>query len=337
MNISGVKKHMEKVLDFVTSRIESKSAMYGNTKSQMMEIFELCSKIGEVIADNIDSIPKRGGKPSSSTKILEENVAELFKQVGELKTIITSNSVLIKSDTMNNSKINFTSDKSKLQTSLTTKTTLETKQTTWEIKNTKKEYISPYAAKVVLRRYAEVLENSAKQESNIVTVNLCRDLIWRWYDSRILHKKGKFRYSVTNFNKYIYAIVVCFGYHIENNTLSEFIDSFNEWIGKVSVKGDYADKFALPYDVNNVFCDKKDLSEEKKKERKMYANKTAAVLWDVLWDNSYSELGNINILPDANLSDNGVWDKIKKININVLDKYLNYQAFPDILQSLCIW
>jgi len=188
----------------------------------------------------------------------------------------------------------------------------------------------------VLRRYAEVLENSAKQESNIVTVNLCRDLIWRWYDSRILHKKGKFRYSVTNFNKYIYAIVVCFGYHIENNTLSEFIDSFNEWIGKVSVKGDYADKFALPYDVNNVFCDKKDLSEEKKKERKMYANKTAAVLWDVLWDNSYSELGNINILPDANLSDNGVWDKIKKININVLDKYLNYQAFPDILQSLCI-
>jgi len=130
MNISGVKKHMEKVLDFVTSRIESKSAMYGNTKSQMMEIFELCSKIGEVIADNIDSIPKRGGKPSSSTKILEENVAELFKQVGELKTIITSNSVLIKSDTMNNSKINFTSDKSKLQTSLTTKTTLETKQTT---------------------------------------------------------------------------------------------------------------------------------------------------------------------------------------------------------------
>lgn len=352
MTTSGAKKHMEKVLEFVTERMESKVSMYGNTKEQLLEIAKLGRDISDIITNNIDSIPNRG-EPKNTKNELEETIGRILEEkldkvldekLGKVLDEKIGKALDERLGKVKKSKKDTKPDKEdsvpeseSAQNPPESNETEEVKQVEVlpEIKN-KAEHISPLTAKSVLRSYAKVLEKSAEQHSDIKSVNLCRDLIWRWFDSRILHKKGKFRYSVVNFNKYIYAIVVCFGYHMEHNSLTKFITGFDEWIEKVSVEGEYADKFALPYEVNTVYRNKKDLSEEKKKEQETYANNTSAVLWDVLWDESYSELQNVNLKPSAKLHECGVWEMIKKLNINVLDDYLDYRVYPDVLTSLCI-
>ncbi len=335
MVTAGAKKHMEKVLDFVTERIESRTSMYGNTKDQLLEIAKLGRDINDMITNNIDSIPTRG-EPKKSNNLTIDDVRELFNEMFNERS---NSNINIQNTTKPTEE--HTASKSESVPNVTETTSIRQNENVEQVStlsNTenKKEHISPLVAKSVLRNYSKVLEKSAKQTSDIESVNLCRDLIWRWFDSRILHKKGTFRYSVINFNKYIYAIVTCFGYHLEHNSLTKFIDKFDEWIDSISIEGNFADKYALPYEVNTIYCKKESLSEEKKKEREKYANNTAAVLWDVLWNESYSELKNMEVLPKARLRSGGVWDLINKLNIDALDKYLNYKAHPEVLQLLYI-
>ena len=72
MITSGAKKHMEKVLDFVTERMESKTAMYGNTKEQLLEIAKLGRDISDMITNNIDPIPNRGEPKNTNNLSIDD-------------------------------------------------------------------------------------------------------------------------------------------------------------------------------------------------------------------------------------------------------------------------
>lgn len=336
MRMSGAQKNVQKLLDFITTVADNDSALYVKSKDHLIEIAEKCNQIECAIAEILQTAKPRGFNPDAEIKN-NPQVEELCKRMDVIETKVDNLSVtksISVSETQETPVISVSPQTDEVTVDeITTNSTVETSVETSkpDVITPNPKMLPPRQSKWVLHMYAKTLQKMANIDTGNNVVNTCYKLIWNWYNKRFLHKYpkfSKFSYDVRNIHKYIYSIIICLGYHIENNSLDKFIEKFNSWIESIGISEEATVKFALPYEANVIYK-RKDEDDYRK-----YANLTAAILWDLMWDNGYSELSKIKGVKNANLVEYLVYEIINHMNVDVLEGYVSYKEQPEILNIL---
>lgn len=264
MRISNAQKYADKILNFVKELAKSDNAIYGKTKDKLTAIGELCSEIQQVISDTLETSRPRGFDPNTVEKT-DRQITVLDKRVDVIEAKIE----------------NLCSDENKVSKmvvpKLSTKpNTIKTSTSYPQSNETKKPFIAPTDAKKALHTYAVVLENTANADHDNAVLNRCCNVMWHWFDTRFLNRPKAhnfYKFNVADIRKYITGMVVSFGYHIESGDFEKYADRIEDWINKDN-------KHIYPYEVKLICEDK----ESK------YANTTAMLLWNALYNLGYSNL-----------------------------------------------
>lgn len=345
MNMSGAQKNVGKLLHFVQSVGASETALYDKSKRHLSEIAEVCNQIESMIAEILQTAKPRGFEPNVEIKN-DQKIQKIEKRVDKIEEDVYSdpnnsqnsreipqsknNPPTIESsesshDISEKMKSGSSDDMSSVQVGSPDKVIPKSGK-----KNTR-ERLTPNEGRLVTHLYAKTLQKAANSDCGNDTVKLCYDLIWRWFSKRVLYKPKKMKkvyFDVRDLKNYIYCIVICFGYHMEQNDLDKFIQKFDEWMDQIGVSEEITKKYMVPYDIYEIY------NWEHRKEHPEYGNLTATVLWDVLWDNGYSELSHISSVPSAELSNCMPYEVVLQINPDVLEDYVLYSEDLDILNRL---
>lgn len=272
MRIGNAQKYADKILSFVKGLSESDSSFYDKTRDKLIQIGELCSEIQQVISNTLETAKPRGFDPNTAEKT-DEQIETLNKRVDKVETKVD----LVCTNLDTTPKLVMP----KLQVTPAAQKPLQILPSTDEKKQSKKPFITSTDSKKILHTYAKVLETAAKTDHNNKIVNRCCDVIWHWFDERILNrpKSQKYRFDPRNIKDYIAGFVISFGHHIELGDFEKHIDRIETWISNGS-------NFIYPYEVKAICIDKKF----------EFANTTAMVLWNELYTNcGYENLGRITL------------------------------------------
>ena len=313
MELKNAESSIRKILDCVQLTADSDTKLYDKSKLRLKNIAETSSQIISVVAGLIQI----GEQRSEANEIAITRKDDLQKQIDVLTKRIEK-----LEKTANVEKVAEPKVKEQEEKILAVNNN--------EKRATAKRF-APEELKAIVSRYGSTLQRLARTESNVPVVNKCADMLWRWFDGRINKKYAnapKFTYDVRRLKELIYAFVLFFGYNFENGKQAEMYQNFDEWLRMLSIAPD-SNKWIAPYD---VFCIDKAYRANKRLDRK-YANLTAVVLYDVLFENGLNELCGTE-LNEACLSDSEIWKRVEKANIDVLDPYVNYKSDPKILQVL---
>ncbi len=345
--MTGARKNVSKLLDFIKSVSESDSALYDKTKQHLIEIAQACNEIECAVSEILKTAKPRGFDPNVESENTSE-VAELRERVDNIEKRMStidftnsdtnySNDISTDSHSENTSETIYEiTPETASETAIVNTEKDESKQKISKSKPQKLPNLPPEHAKEIKYRFAVTLQNAADTHSDITEVNQCCDLLWRWYDKRFLHKYPKFnqlKYDTRKLKRYIYSIVTCFGYHLEHNTLPSFLSKFDSWIDSIGVSEKVTSSFCVPYEANLIFQYHTGInkSEENYEKVKKFANHTAIVLWDQLWEHGYSRLGKIDSVPNAQLKKNGVFNLVLDIDVDAIDRY---DAYMDSIRNL---
>ena len=150
-------------------------------------------------------------------------------------------------------------------------------------------------------------------------------LIWDWYSVRIAKNRQyncMFRYSVRRIKNIIYSIIIAYGYHMELGDINNFVVCFYDWLKLLGSDKIVTDKYAAPYEIYDIEIN----------HTCIYANVTAMVLSDLLWDFGFSEISSsITSKSFVYFSPYGVSMLTEELSPTVAEKYRDYKADPDVL------
>ena len=170
----------------------------------------------------------------------------------------------------------------------------------------------------------------SKRVSEYECINQLSKLIWDWYSVRVIKNRQyncQFRYSVRRIKNIIYSIIIAYGYHLEQGDVNNFVLSFYDWLKLVGSDTTVTDKYASPYEVYDIEIN----------HTCIYANVTAMVLSDLLWDFGYSEIRSATTSSSfVYFSPHGVAMLTEELSPTVAEKYRDYRADPDVLNEVGI-
>ncbi len=318
MRIKSAIKHAEKILAFTKKVSEDKKAMYNGTKEQLSELAELCEKIQGEISDILGSAKPRG--VTVNCPIADNNMFNaLWEKVDSLERLVRENSSSEKEEQM---PAETTDVKSHSDTNTEEKLPDTEKS---QIRNNK-DFVSPKEAKNVLHAYSAVFEKTAKQKHDLETINVCSDLIWRWFYKRFICKPNgfrKLRFNILHIQKYLAAIVVYLGYYIEKGELDKAVDAMNTWIDAIGVDKKITENYIVPYECLQIY----------RLEANNHANVTAMLIWNELYKLGYSEFKSVKL-------ESGKWvSRLSRIVYNLVaemeeavgdKKGINTSIYPKI-------
>lgn len=296
MDIYSAEKSTQKVLEYVQLTAKSDKGLYNSSKQRFKNIYEMCNQIISVITGLV-KIEVQQSEPKEIRQLddLRKQIKVLFEEIKEIKAIVSQPKIA------------------------------EPVQEKPSVNNDEK--LSPTAKREIVGRYAAVLEKSSKTDCGVSVVNQCADILWKWYEARIFGKypnAQQFNYNPRSLKDVLYSLVLTFGYHFENETLEVFLRDFEEWLTNLRTSP-----------LSHTYIAQREVFQVYKNMGKEYANLTAVVMWDVLWDNGLKELCSIDHKHNAHLSEYGIWDKVKNANPNLLDLYKHYEdEDPSILERL---
>lgn len=177
--------------------------------------------------------------------------------------------------------------------------------------------------------HAKLLQIS-KRGSEYDCINQLSKLIWDWYSVRIIKNRQyncKFRYSVRRIKTIIYSIIIAYGYHLELGDVNNFVLGFYDWLKTIGVDPDATDKYASPYEVYDIEIN----------HTCIYANVTAMVLSDLLWDFGFSEIRSPTTAASfIYFSPHGVSMLIEELSPTIAEKYRDYRVDPDVITEVGI-
>lgn len=178
--------------------------------------------------------------------------------------------------------------------------------------------------------YHTKLLQISKRVSEYECLNQLSKLIWDWYSVRIIKNRQyncQFRYSVRRIKNIIYSIIIAYGYHLEQGDVNNFVLSFYDWLKLVGSDSTVTDKYASPYEVYDIEIN----------HTCIYANVTAMVLSDLLWDFGFSEIRSATTSASfVYFSPHGVAMLTEELSPTVAEKYRDYRADPDVLTEVGI-
>lgn len=200
-----------------------------------------------------------------------------------------------------------------------------------EILSTPLEDLTPADCKQIVKRYSNLLQAISNADCEYQKVNQCADIIWKWYQARILKKypnAPQFNYCIHRLKGIIYSIVLVFGKHQEQGKVDTFLNHFEEWIRNLSISPK-SNTWIAPYEVYEVerACAEGRLDKE-------YGTLSAVVIWDILLDNGLRELCETAEHNDVYPQEYQIWDRVEKVNVDALDAYVKYTSDRTIIESL---
>ena len=298
MDIYSVEKNIVRILTFIQEMAKADTGYYSKSIQRLERIAETSQKVTEVVNSilGVKEPQKVEIEQSSDWKEMADFFTKEFKELKDLVKGV-SNQPRVTEQVQEKPPINN------------------------DVK------FAPTDRKAIVSKYASVLEKLAKTYCNVSVANECTAILWRWYEARIFGvypNAQQFNYNPRSFKDLLYALVLTFGYHFENKTLEVFLSDFEEWLINLRTSPS-----------SHTYIAQKEVYQVYKDMGKEYATLTAVVLWDVLWDSGLKELCNVGNQHNANLSEYGIWDKVKKANPTILDHYKHYEEDdPSILERL---
>lgn len=179
--------------------------------------------------------------------------------------------------------------------------------------------------KSVMSKYITVLSEMYATSTGYIEVDQCIELLYNWMSTRFfssIRQGVEFRYNIRRICYWLYDIVIVFGKHLDNGTLSEFLSEFEEWCEGICQSSNTT-QFAVPYEVYKV---NRNIESED-------ITLSAAVIWDVLLDHGLSQLcqkDTYGLFPE----ENGIYNICVQHSPDVLDKYVNYKLDESVMH-LC--
>ena len=177
--------------------------------------------------------------------------------------------------------------------------------------------------------HAKLLQIS-KRVSEYDCINQLSKLIWDWYSVRIIKNRQyncQFKYSVRRIKNIIYSIIIAYGYHLELGDVNNFVLDFYDWLKLVGSDSTVTDKYASPYEVYDIEIN----------HTCIYANVTAMILSDLLWDFGFSEIRSATTSASfVYFSPHGVAMLTEELSPTVAERYRDYRADPDVLTEVGI-
>ena len=206
-----------------------------------------------------------------------------------------------------------------------TPTTVQVSDTS-EKKTTSKSYNHNFVVD-----YANVLSKVAQQTSADSEIGKLARLIDRWFHIKFIDDTYKtmgwkrFRYNISYFNKWIYTIVIYYGYCYEKDdgSLETFIAEFYDWIDAQHKDQSLYEKFEMPAKLH--FCCKK--------MNKAYCTTTALILWDMYVDAGFSEMCQKRIIYKEAPNPEGVQNLIQKYAPELDEEYDGYKDDEALLEQ----
>lgn len=276
MRIKSAIKHAEKILAFTKKVGEDKKAMYNGTKEQLSELAELCEQIQGEISAILGNAKPRG--VTVNCPIADNNMINtILEKVDSLERLVLAHE-------------NASSEKKEQPPAETTDADREEILPDMDRNKAKnnKSFVSPKEAKMVLHAYSTVFEKTANKKHNLETINICSDLIWRWFYKRFIYKPNgfkKLRFNVLHIRKYLAAIVVYLGYYTEKGELDKAVDTMDTWIDKIGEDKKTTENYIVPYECLQIL----------RLKNNDCANVTSMLIWDELDKLGYSEFKSIKL------------------------------------------
>lgn len=259
MRMSGAIKHAIKLFNYVQEVSQSDSTLYDKSKQYLCEISEICHQIEDTISTILETTPPRGAEVSS---IQNKEIAKVWDKVEVLEKseAVTKIEKIEKAETPDEPEDKHIPPSNNSST------------------------LTRMDRKHIIASYAVVLQKLVKNGTDSSVANRCIELIWKWYQNRILDKKVFCKFNPQKIRNYICSIITIFAYYHEHNDLESFISKFESWLYD-STKSEF---YIIPYECNQ-FLTNKGIN---------YVTSTSAVLWDIIWDSGLSEIMSVKSKKD---------------------------------------
>lgn len=297
MDIYSIEKYFQKALSFIQSEIKANRDMYDNTKKRWVRISDTTIEITKAIAQYVRLEQLNDSNPDFNAKddfVTQDQVQTMIREMLKIPEALVSNY-----DTVGQAPERFIED---------------------YIRMTNAEVVA------IVKNYNRILEKLAKTDCGSSVVNECASMLWRWYEARFIKKYKHvptFNYDICRIKRVIYNLVVVFGYYHEKGELSRYLETFNSWIHDLGTSPS-SHTWIAPHEVYQV----------EQKMNQVYANLSSVVIWDILLDNGLMELCKMEPNNSVYPRDNELYEMNERVNIDVLDPYVNYKDDASILITL---
>lgn len=285
MDLNIALKNINKITEYVSDISTSNLKLYSKSRDKLEAIYNSCLSCTKIISDILDVDLNNSENISQSTIVdLNQEIQHLKSEIVKLKSNEISNTY----DDIENISIS---------------------------KYDKCRKLNSEELSLIVRNYKFALNQTAMNNSKFEYVNKASDMIWRWFDFRILKShpnSPKFHYDVYRFNNIIYSFIIAIGFHIESNTFEEFEDNFNSWCIQLDQSSE-SNKWIAPFEIYSI----------ERGNYKNYINLTSVILWDILLDLGF----NLLCKQDTNIyfKESMIWDLTSDMNIDLLDNYFQYK------------
>lgn len=178
--------------------------------------------------------------------------------------------------------------------------------------------------KTEIYRAGRVLFNLYKLNLPSKDVHICFELLYTWYNARILNLHtsiSSFRYNINQISNWISLIVISYSKHLHDGDSDEFVNNFISWCEDLKCDDGKDRKYPLPYEIFQLTKDFKPSN----------ITITSLVLWDILWDNGLSKFAD-KPFKHIKLTRDDVKLISKNYNNHSLSLYDDYKTNPEVLE-----
>lgn len=325
MRINSALTSVKKVFWFVKNLTSQDTKFYQTTKDQLCEIRELCDQVSDMISDIVDesetSAPSEEFAPrcSEDYSFLLQKLSDMEKQI---QAMAASKEIPV-------SEVRPAIRKNKTASCVTPiKCTKSDKPTVRKQKISSGTEITKSYCGDATYRFGLVLRKMASVSYRSPHINRLTHLLYDWYEARITKNKAYncgFKYSIRRIRRLVGAIIIGYGYHMECGDTEHFVKSFYDWLRLLGDDTTVTNQYATPYEIYDIEINK----------NPAFANNTAEVLYDLLYELGLSELAVSKpfMLRGVGFTHDLVSSTIRTMNPDVYECYRDYRVDPSVLDD----
>lgn len=299
MDIYSAEIQVNKLLNYVKGLSDSKPRMYQKSKDRLKELANTCTQVVSVISELLQDEALINNDPDSSDEFGLSDKTDFNAALNSIEHQLVDLRKFLNSSSSLSSEIVVSSESS--------------------VENSVSE-IDTGDRKQAIQLYKQCFQKLSSENSSIFEADSCGKLLWSWFSHRFLEVSDTFHYNMKRLPNWVRDIVILYGYHLETDSLSEFLQTFQKWIDDVDAG---TNNYAVPYEIYMM----------NKKPSKEFMTLTAVVLWDVLLDSGLRDIC-MNASSGLYPSDDCVYSLVGSLNSEVMNPYTNYMYDESILK-LC--
>ena len=291
MRMSTVLSQLEKITAYIKDYTQTGSGFYRNTLDSFQKTLDYCDEISTClrkVVDNVSVGEEAVDDPFNTLLPMPIGASDSDDLDYKLDLILAEVQSLGKRvDALEAFSMTYTKTESTNLTAIHVKSPhkLDSSKSFDISENLSTREQNSKNARKVISDYADVLRKMGTVDHGSVHVNQLTKLLWSWFQARFLNNRiygSTFKYSPYRILRLLYAIIVVYGYHLQEGDSDTFVSIFYDWIDRLGKDAKTTNKYASPYEVYAV----------EQGHFKDYFNIPAMLLYSILWDLGLKELYN---------------------------------------------